>query len=143
MVAGQIGFDTPVGRATFPLMGSERSVRQLTTSVGYHFVYDAENIRYAHPAALFIVATNGRLSRILTGLSITGDDARSALIEAKSGAVAAFVKQVRLLCYGLSASVGRYGGQVRILLAATGVATLLAIAAALLLLSRASARGRV
>ena len=86
MVAGQIGFDTPVGRATFPLMGSERSVRQLTTSVGYHFVYDAENTRFAHPAALLIVTPGGRLSRLLTGLSITGDDARSALIEAKSGA---------------------------------------------------------
>ena len=85
MVAGQIGFDTPVGRATFPLMGSERSVRQLTTSVGYHFVYDAENTRFAHPAALLIVTPGGRLSRLLTGLSITGDDARSALIEAKSG----------------------------------------------------------
>ena len=142
MVAGQIGFDTPVGRATFPLMGSERSVRQLTTSVGYHFVYDAENTRFAHPAALLIVTPGGRLSRLLTGLSITGDDARSALIEAKSGAVAAFVNQVRLLCYGLGASVGRYGGQVRILLAAAGAATLLAIAAALLLLSRAGARGR-
>jgi protein SCO1/2 len=143
MVGGQIGFDTPVGHATFPLMGSDRSVQQLMTSVGYHFVYDAENARYAHPAALLIVAPSGRLSRILTGLSITGEDARSALIEAKSGEVAAFVNQVRLLCYGLGASVGRYGGQVRVLLAATGAATLLVIAAALLLLSRARARGRV
>ena len=33
--------------------------------------------------------------------------------------MAAFVNQVRLLCYGLGASVGRYAGQVRILLAAS------------------------
>jgi protein SCO1 len=142
MVGGQIGFHTLVGRATFPLMGDERSVQQLTSSVGYHFVYDAESKRYAHPAALLIVTPDGHLSRILTGLSITGEDARSALIEAKSGAVASFVNQVRLLCYGFGASVGHYGSQVRILLAATGAATLLAIAAAILLLSRISARRR-
>lgn len=141
MIGGQIGFDTPVGRATFPLMGGELSLRRLTESVGYHFVYDVENARYAHPAALLIVTPDGRLSRVLAGLSITGEDARSALIEAKSG-VAGFVNQVRLLCYGLGASVGRYAGPVRILLAATGAATLLLIAAALLLLSRAAARGR-
>ena len=55
MVGAEIGFDTPVGRATFPLMGSERSVQRLTSSVGYHFVYDADNTRFAHPAALLIV----------------------------------------------------------------------------------------
>ena len=80
MVGGQIGFDTPVGRATFPLMGSERSVQQPTSSVGYRFVYDAETTRFAHPAALVIVTPDGCLSPILTGLSITGEDARSALI---------------------------------------------------------------
>ena len=123
-------------------MGSERSVQQLTSSVGYHFVYDTENTRFAHPAALLIVTPEGRLSRLLTGLSITGDDARSALIDAKDGGVAGFVNQVRLLCYGLGASVGRYAGPVRILLATAGAATLLAVAAGLLLLSRAGARGR-
>lgn len=142
MVGDQIGFDTPVGHATFPLMGSERAVQRLTSSVGYHFVYDTENTRFAHPAALLIVTPGGRLSRILTGLSITSDDAKSALVEAKSGAVAAFVNQVRLLCYGLGASVGRYAGPARILLAAAGAVTLLVVAAGLLLLSRANARGR-
>jgi protein SCO1/2 len=142
MIGGQIGFDTPVGRATVPLMANEPSLQLLTSSVGYHYAYDAENKRYAHPAALLIVTPVGRLSRILTGLSITGDDARSALIEAKSGRLIGLVNQVRLLCYGLGASVGRYSGAVRILLAASGAATVLVVAIALLLLSRRGARGR-
>ena len=142
MIGGQIGFDTPVGGATFPLMGDEASIRRLTQAVGYHFVYDEGNARYAHPAALLIVTPDGRLSRVLAGLSITGEDARSALVAAKPGGVAAFVNQVRLLCYGLGASVGRYAGLVRILLAATGAATLGLIAAALFALSRKGARGR-
>ena len=122
-------------------MGDEASVRRLTESVGYQFVYDGENTRYAHPAVLLIVTADGRLSGVLAGLSIRGEDARSALTEAKTGRAAGFVNQVRLLCYGLGASVGRYAGPVRILLAVTGAATLAAIAAALLLLSRGGARG--
>jgi len=142
MIGGQIGFSTPVGRATFPLMGSQSAVETLTRSVGYRFAYDSENDRFAHPAALLIVTPDGRLSRVLTGLAITGDDARRALIEARSGGVADFVNRVRLLCYGLGASVGRYVGPVRIALAAAGVVTLLVVAAGLLFLTRASARGR-
>jgi protein SCO1 len=141
MVGGQIGFDTPVGRATFPLMGSRSAVERLTRSVGYRFAYDSENDRFAHPAALLIVTSDGRLSRVLAGLAITGDDARRALIEARSGGVAAFVNRVRLLCYGLGASVGRYVGPVRIALAAAGAATVLVVVAGLLFLTRASARG--
>ena len=142
MIGGQIGFDTPVGGATFPLMGDEASIHRLTQAVGYHFVYDEGNARYAHPAALLIVTPDGRLSRVLASLSINGEDARSALIAAQTGGVAGLVDEVRLICYGLGASVGRYTGPVRLLLAATGAATLLAIAAALVLLSRAGARGR-
>ena len=141
MIGGQIGFDTPVGRATLPLMGSQPAVARLTHSVGYRFAYDSENDRFAHPAALLVVTPDGRLSRVLTGLAITGDDVRRALIEARSGGVAAFVNRVRLLCYGLGASVGRYAGPVRIALAAAGAATLLVVAAGLLFLTRASARG--
>ena len=142
MVGSQIGFDTPVGRATVPLIGNEASLQRLTSSVGYHYVYDAENNRYAHPAALLIVTPDGRLSRVLAGLSITAEDARGALIEAKSGGMAGLINRVRLLCYGLGASVGRYTGPVQILLAASGAATVLAVTVALLLLSRGGARGR-
>lgn len=141
MIGGQIGFDTSVGRATIPLMGSQSAVERLTHSVGYRFAYDLETDRFAHPAALLIVTPDGRLSRVLTGLAITGDDVRRALNEARSGGVAAFVNRVRLLCYGLGASVERYAGPVQIALAAAGAATLLVVVAGLLFLTGASARG--
>ena len=52
------------------------------------------------------------------------------------------VDQIRLLCYGFGASVGYYTDQVRILLAAAGVATLLAVVGGLVMLSRIEARRR-
>ena len=142
MIGGQIGFDTPVGRATFPLMGSQSAVERLTHSVGYRFAYDAENDRFAHPAALLIVTPDGRLSRVLTRACDhwrrceAGAD-RGAKRRRRPLSLAGF----GLLCYGLGASVGRYVGPVRVALAAAGAATLLVVAAGLLFLTRASARG--
>ena len=80
----------------------------LTAAVGYHYAYDAERGRYAHPVALLVVTANGRLSRVLSGLSISGGDVRLALVEASKGTIGAIVDQVRLLCYGFSASFGFY-----------------------------------
>jgi protein SCO1/2 len=142
MVSGQIGLDTPVGRATTALIASEPVASQLTGAVGYHYAYDAERGRYAHPVALLVVAADGRLSRVLSGLAISGADVRLALVEASKGVVGAIADQIRLLCYGFSASVGPYTDRVRILLGVGGVATLLAIAAGLILLARPAARSR-
>ena len=142
MVGGQIGFETAVGRATTALLASEPVVARLTSAVGYHYAYDAANARYAHPVALLVVTAKGRLSRVLSGLTISGGDVRLALVEAGKGSVGAIVDQIRLLCYGLGASVGLYTDRVRLLLGAAGMATLLAIAAGLMMLTRNAARRR-
>ena len=142
MVGGQIGFETAVGRATTALMASEPVAARLTSAIGYHYAYDAENARYAHPVALLVVTANGRLSGVLSGLAISSGDVRLALVEAGKGAVGAIADQIQLLCYGFSASVGFYTDRVQILLGGAGVATLLAIAAGLIMLSRTAARRR-
>lgn len=142
MVSGQIGFETPVGRATTPLIASAPVMARLATAVGYHYAYDAERRRYAHPVALLVVASDGRLSRVLSGLSISGPDVRLALVGAGKGVVGAIADQIRLLCYGFNASVGLYTNRIRILLGVGGVATLLAIAAGLVMLARPGTRSR-
>ena len=142
MVGGQIGFGTAVGRETTALRASESVIARLTSAVGYHYAYDTARARYAHPVALLVVAANGRLSRVLSGLAISGGDVRLALVEAGKGAIGAITDQIRLLCYGFGASIGLYTDRIRILLGAAGVATLLAIVAGLVMLSRTAARRR-
>ena len=142
MVGGQIGFTSPVGRATTALVAGGEVAARLTSAVGFHYAYDPDLRRFAHPAALLIVTADGRLSRVLSGLAITGADTRLALVEAGGGTIGALVDQVRLVCYGFSASVGFYADRVRILFAAAGVTTLVAVGAGLVALQRASARRR-
>ena len=143
MVDGQIGFRTPVGSATQALIASPSVSKRLTESVGYHSLYDAENHRYAHPAVLFVVTPEGRLSRVLSGLSINGDGLRTALKGAAQGGVAVIVEQIRSLCYGLGASVGRYTNPVRLMLAAAGGVTLIMVAGGVGFLSRRLAEARL
>jgi protein SCO1 len=142
MVDGQIGFSTPVGRATVALIASDKVAARLTTAVGFHYAYDPALARFAHPAALLVVTSSGRLSRVLSGLAITGADVRLALVEAGKGTIGAIADQVRLLCYGFSASIGLYTDRVRVLLMAAGVTTLFAMGAGLMTVARASARRR-
>ena len=142
MVDGQVGFASPVGRATTALMASEPVAERLASAVGFHYAYDPALSRFAHPTALLVVTSDGRLSRVLAGLAVTGADARLALIEAGGGTIGGLVDQVRLVCYGFSASVGYYADRVRILLAAAGVTTLFAVGGAVIALTRASARRR-
>jgi protein SCO1 len=117
MIGGQIGFATQVGKATTGFTASQSIIAKLTCAVGFYYAYDAALVRFAHPAALLVVTRDGRLSRALSGLAITGDDARLALVEASGGTIGTFVDRAQLLCYGFSASVGFYADHVRILLA--------------------------
>lgn len=142
MVDGQIGSASPVGRATVALMANEPVAARLTSAVGFHFAYDPALARFAHPAALLVVTPEGRLARVLSGLAISGDDVRLALVEAGKGTIGALADQVRLLCYGFSASVGFYADRIRILLAGAGLATLAAVGLGIFALTRLSARGR-
>jgi len=142
MVGSQIGFASPVGRATTAVTASEPVIARLAAAVGYTYGYDAERGRYAHPAALLVVAADGRLSRVLSGVAISGGDVRLALVEAGKGAIGAIADQIRLLCYGFGASASLYADRIRVLLGAAGAATLLAIAAGLTMLSRSGAHRR-
>ncbi|MBV9289562.1 MAG: SCO family protein [Hyphomicrobiales bacterium] len=142
MIREQIGFSTPIGRATTAVTASEPMIARLAAAVGYSYAYDTEHRRYAHPVALFVVASDGRLSRVLSGLAISGADVRLALVEAGKGAIGGIADQIHLLCYGFGAAVGDYNNRVRVLLAAASAATLLAILGGLMMLSRIEARRR-
>ena len=103
-------------------------VHEATQAVGYRFVYDAERHQYAHPAALLIVTPDGRVSRVLSGLGLSVDDLRLALLEAGEGQVGTLADRVRLMCYGFDPALGIYTPLVhRSLLIGSGVMLVLLV----------------
>jgi protein SCO1/2 len=128
MIDAQIGLTTPLGLATKALRATPAIVQRLTTAVGYRFAYDAEHDLYAHPAAILVAGADGRVSRALSGLALSPEDLRLALVEAGHGAIGKISDQLHLLCYGFDAKIGFYTDRIRLILIATCSLTVLSLA---------------
>lgn len=126
----------PIGRAALFLSGSPAAVEEATTALGYHFAYDAEHDQFAHPAAAFVLNGKGEVTRVLSGLGLSGADLRLALVEAGRGHVGALADRFRLLCYGYDPVRGIYTARIGLLLEIAAVLTLAAMTGGILVLHR-------
>ena len=122
------------------LVGDAAAVGSLTRALGYGYVYDADTDSFAHPAAAMLLTGDGRVARVLSPLALNGRDLRLALIEAGEGRVGSLADRLVLLCYGFDAVRGVYTPLIRRILGLAAVATILAIAAGLLVLRRRERR---
>ena len=118
------------------LSGSETAVVRTTAAMGYGYAYDRVSGQYTHPVAAFVLTPDGRLSRVLDQINMTGPGLRTAVREAGRGALGSVVDQLALLCHGISLAAGRYNGVVALGLKLGALATLAAMAGGLGLLIR-------
>lgn len=112
----------------------------LTRSLGYVAAYDKERDQFAHPAAVFVLTDNGRVSRALDALALTPLDLRLALTEAGQGRIGSLGDHIALLCYGWDAAAGIYTFQIRRVLSLAALATVIAIIVWLALMNRRERR---
>ena len=83
-----------------------------------------------------MLTPDGRLSRVLDQVSLTGPALRAAIGDARGGALGTVVDQLALICHGISVAAGRYNGAVALALKLGALGTLAAMAGGLALLSR-------
>jgi protein SCO1/2 len=110
------------------LVGSEDSIRRLTTEVGFRYVYDPGTDEFAHASGFVVLTPSGVLSRYFYGLENPGGDVRLALVESSNGRVGSLADQVLLLCYHYDPTTGRYGFAIMSALRIFGVLTVGGIA---------------
>lgn len=127
--------DEGIASAAVFLTGGEAVIRQTAEAAGYRFAYDAANDQFAHPAAILVVAPDGRIVRALSGLGVTPDGLRLALVEASEGRIGTWGDRVRLLCYGFDPSVGLYMASIYRALAIASAMTVIMLAAGIAWLS--------
>ncbi len=123
MKAAQIGSNTPLADATTFLTGTPGVTEAVTEAAGYRYVYDAEHDQFAHPAAVFVLAADGRIVRVLSGLGLSGADLRLALIDAGQGRIGSVLDQIRLRCFGFDAERGIYTASISRMIAIAAAAT--------------------
>ena len=111
-VATKMGKDeigsTPLAAATTLLLADPASTPALARAFGYRYRYDAAHNQFAHPVAAFVLTREGKLTRALSEIGLTGRDLRLALTEAGGGAVGGVGDQIRLHCYGFDVVSGFY-----------------------------------
>lgn len=139
--AGRLGPPGSEGGWHF-LTGERASIASLAESVGFRYRYDRERDQFAHASALFVLTPQGRLSRYFFGIEYAPRDLRLALVESSAGRIGSPVDQVLLYCFHYDPSTGRYGAVVVNIVRLAGLATVLAIAGSMLLMSRRR-RGRL
>jgi protein SCO1/2 len=124
------------------LTGDLASIKALTESVGFHYVYDVHTNQFAHASAIMVVTPEGKLSKYYYGIEYSPKDLRLGLIEAAQNKIGTPVDQILLFCYHWDPSTGKYtpiaiGG-----LRVVGVATLLLIGGFMFVNFRREARER-
>lgn len=118
------------------LTGGAEAIATLADAVGFRYVYDEQRDMYAHAAGIVVATPDRKVARYFYGVVYPTRDLRFALVEASGGAVGNVADQVLLLCYQYDPVKGKYGfvvwGAVRIL----GTATVLALAAFIIVMLR-------
>ncbi|WP_437555247.1 SCO family protein [Sorangium sp. So ce367] len=112
-------------RETWPfLTGALPDIRALAGDLGFRFGYDPQTEQYAHPAAIFVLTPDGRISRVLYGIEFSSLDLRLALLEASRGQIGTPLERVLMTCYRYDPASRRYGPYVAGFLRLGGAAIL-------------------
>jgi protein SCO1/2 len=136
MKASRLDDSGPITRAATFLTGAETTIAAATAALGYHFAYDPAADQFAHPAAAFVLTRDGKVTRVLSGLGISGTDLRLALVDAGQGQVGTLADRFHLLCYGYDPTRGIYTARIGLILQICGGITLALMAGGIFVMHR-------
>ncbi|OYV92863.1 MAG: hypothetical protein B7Z68_09530 [Acidobacteria bacterium 21-70-11] len=109
------------------LTGSQANIKALTDAVGFSYRYDEKLQQYAHPTGIFLLAPDGRITRVLYGVTFPPRTLKLALTEAGEGKVGSAGDQILLYCFHYDSNAGRYVLAANNLMRLGGVATVLVV----------------
>lgn len=81
------------------LTGSKESSEALAAQVGFKYFWNEEQQQYAHASAIYILTTDGSISRYMYGISFPETDLRLGLVEAGDGKIGSSYDQLLLYCF--------------------------------------------
>jgi len=123
------------------LVGPEKESRAVADAVGFHYKFDEATKQYAHPAAIFVLTPDGRVSRYLYGVEFPGRDLRLALVEAGDGRVGTSFDRFLLTCYRYDPVARRYVPYAMGMVRAGALLVLFGLAGALIFFWRREVKG--
>jgi len=122
------------------LTGSEASIRALTSSVGFRYVWDAEQKQFAHATGVVVLTPAGKISRYFFGIEYPTKDLRLGLIDSGTEKIGGITDQLLLMCYHYDPRVGRYTPMVTRIMKGGAAVTLAALVTFVALMLRRERR---
>ena len=122
------------------LTGDREAIASLADTVGFRYRYLRDQREYAHPAALFVITPEGRVSRYLFGVRHDPRTVRLSLVEAAEGRIGSVVDAFLLYCYRYDSVDGKYSPVAWRLMRVAGVGTAVVLGGVLIGFWRREAR---
>jgi protein SCO1/2 len=121
------------------LTGKQGQITQLADAIGFKYKWVESQHQYSHPAALILLAPDGKISRYLYGVKFPEQTLRLSLVEASQGKIGTTADRILLTCLHFDASTGKYTYAAMNLMRLAGIVTVLTL---LLIFWRAYRRQR-
>jgi protein SCO1/2 len=109
------------------LTGRQKEIQALADAMGFHYRYMEEVNEFAHPAVIFVITPDGRISRYLYGVKHEPQTMRLSLVEASQGKIGSTLDQVLLYCFYYDADAGSYVPAAIKIMKAGGALTLVVV----------------
>jgi protein SCO1/2 len=108
-------YATQAGQPNAPwhfLVGDEKSIKELTDSIGFFYKYEPKSKFYSHTSALFFISPvpEGKITRYLYGLSYKANDIKFALMDTAADKIGSSVDKFLLYCCNYDPHAGAYTG---------------------------------
>ena len=118
------------------LTGSEASIRELTSRLGFRYAWDSNSAQWAHATGIMVVTPEGKIAQYFYGLEFSARDLRLSLVQASSENIGSLADRVLLYCYHYDPTTGKYGIVIMRTLRAFGALTAVALFAFMFLMFR-------
>jgi protein SCO1/2 len=124
------------------LTGSPASVAALTQAAGFQYQYNAQNNQFAHPTAIVMLTSAGKIAQYHYGIEYAPRDLRLGLVEASQGQIGTLTDEALLYCYRYNPQSGTYSAIVGRVLRISGAVWLAMVGAFLVVMFRMEPKNR-
>lgn len=122
------------------LTGTQSEIDKVTQAVGFNYSFDEKTNQFAHAGGIMIATPDGKLSRYLYGIDYSPKDIKFSLIDSADYKIGNPAEQLFLYCFHYDPASGKYGLAILRVLRIAAVATIIGIAALLLMFWRKGKR---
>ena len=106
---------------------SDENIQILTKELGFNYSYDSTTDQYAHPAVVYVVSNDSKISKQLFGIDIDSNSLRLSVLEAKNNQISSIFDKILLYCYKYNPKEGSYSLVASNVMKLAGASTVLAM----------------